>query len=106
MRTVRAVRRRDWAADKGEEEEGDDENKADEQRRAKVSLPSINKAMTMAMVLPDFINNIDPFMDLSLLGMDKLLHPYTDIQKDLRRKNCQPNIFYFLKKIQSKIPHY
>jgi hypothetical protein len=52
----------------------------------KVAKCPRNKAMAMAMELTDFINDTDPFMGHSLLfktGMDHVLCPYKDIQKDL-----------------------
>jgi hypothetical protein len=79
-----------------------DDNQADEKRLTKITLPNIKKAMAVAMELTDFINDIDPFMGLSLLGMDDLFHPHKEVQKDLRKKMCQPDIISFLKNIKVK----
>ena len=69
-------------ADKGKEQEGDDENIADEQRLTKVTLCSFNKTMTMAMELTDFINDIDLFMELSLCLKEGWMNFFVALQQN------------------------
>ena len=59
----------------GDDDDGDDDddNQGDEQILTKISIPNVNKAVTMTVELTYFIIDIFPLKELGVGGMDMVM---------------------------------
>ncbi|XP_053143783.1 tigger transposable element-derived protein 1-like [Hemicordylus capensis] len=88
-----------------QEEAGEEEE--DCRATVKLTLEKINRFLKHASELADEAVDMDPFMQRSLTfrrGLNELIQPYAEVQKDLGKKMAQPALLRFFKRAQPGTP--
>lgn len=82
-------------------DEDDTSQELDGKSTTSLTLDKINKILSSAHQLQDLVLDLDPSLERSIKfnnGLEGLLQPYKEAQKDIKKKMKQPTILSFFKK--------